>query len=544
MKKILLAVVAVALLGSVPYSYAVTDGTPSTGSFTVVSAADLAAAAASGQIEIIPSLGSQRGARLSIGSAYLREGIDWRIGVSSYATATSLASAINTALPNITATVLRHGATIQLTANETGTTYNAYGLLSSTTSVKMSAAYLTGGVNDASIFINYVELKQGRDWYISDTNAKTALEIAAAISRDVRLAPIIEAVPLGAVVYLRSKISPTAYVLRSTGGSALLASGTAMYGGTAGNLARFNCDLGAITTLPTGNYPEGCKVYQTSDHTPYIASENVTSAASWKALPYQSGPMDISNLTMDGNATANYTDSAGAVDGTAFYSYIATMAAAIPSGAEITNLLGRIRWYKGDNSNAILNGFEGVCSSHGADESITCRGASLRTYTTPGATLRSSFGADISARSSYSGGTENVAEAGTAFVGARIWMAPYFTDGSLPNINNFHGLWIYNEAAAKVVTNGIKIESAGGGFTNDINLQNGGLIKNTTTGVITISDAFEMKAKTKAALLADTPVKAGLTWYCSDCSVDGVVISTAATPGGVGNLAIRTQVIQ
>ena len=241
---------------------------------------------------------------------------------------------------------------------------------------------------------------------------------------------------------------------------------------------------------------------------------------------------------------ANYTDDIGAADGTAFYSFVSTMASALPSGAEVSNLLGRIRWYKGDNSNAVLNGLEGVCSSTVGDESITCRGASLRTYTSPGASLRSSFGADVSARSSYAGGTENVAEPGTAFVGARVWMAPYFTDGTLANINNFHGLWIYNEAAAKAVTNGVKIGSAGGGFTHDINLPSGDTIDNTTAGVITVSGALELKAKTLAELLADTPAKAGLSWYCSDCTVDGVVVSTAATPGGVANYANRAQVIQ
>lgn len=284
--KNMLLVAVLALLGSAPQyaSAASMDGTPSTGSFTVVTPASLTAAAASGQIEIVPSRGSSRGARLSIGPAYFREGVDWRIGVSSFATATNLAAAINAAIPTLTATVLLHGATIQLTAKETGTTYNSFGLLSSTTSVKMSASTLTGGKNDASIFINYVELKQGRDWYISDTAAKTALEIAAAISRSDALAPIIEAVPLAEVVFLRSKISPKAYTLSSTGGSALTTFGPAMYGGAAGNLARFNCDLGAIVTLPTENYPAGCKAYQTSDNVMYISTETVVGVQSWKGL--------------------------------------------------------------------------------------------------------------------------------------------------------------------------------------------------------------------------------------------------------------------
>jgi hypothetical protein len=61
-------------------------------------------------------------------------------------------------------------------------------------------------------------------------------------------------------------------------------------------------------------------------------------------------------------------------------------------------------------------------------------------------------------------------------------MAPYFSTSTVGNVNNFHGLWIYNEHPTIPVTNGIKIESAGGGFTNDITLQSGNTIRNTTAG--------------------------------------------------------------
>jgi hypothetical protein len=122
------------------------------------------------------------------------------------------------------------------------------------------------------------------------------------------------------------------------------------------------------------------------------------------------------------------------------------------------------------NPVAEVTGLEGVAGSAINDEALTFRGGYFRTYidtdTEPLASMRTNIGVEISARAAYSGGVEATAESGTAFVGARIWMAPFFTDASLTNINNFHALWIINEAAGKIITNAIKIDSTtyNGGF--------------------------------------------------------------------------------
>jgi hypothetical protein len=42
-------------------------------------------------------------------------------------------------------------------------------------------------------------------------------------------------------------------------------------------------DLGAVTSLPTTGYGECTKAYQVSDHTPYISTEAVKAATSFKA---------------------------------------------------------------------------------------------------------------------------------------------------------------------------------------------------------------------------------------------------------------------
>lgn len=120
------------------------------------------------------------------------------------------------------------------------------------------------------------------------------------------------------------------------------------------------------------------------------------------------------------------------------------------------------------NPVAEVTGIEGVAGSYVNDEALTFRGGYFRTYINADAasSMRTAVGCEISARASYLGGTLCVAEAGTAFVGARIWMAPYF-DSSISNINNFHALWILNEADGNTVTNAIKIDSStyGGGFS-------------------------------------------------------------------------------
>jgi hypothetical protein len=121
------------------------------------------------------------------------------------------------------------------------------------------------------------------------------------------------------------------------------------------------------------------------------------------------------------------------------------------------------------NPVAEVTGIEGAVGSYVAEEALTFRGGYFRTYTNADATstMRTAIGCEMSARASYNGGTECVAENGTAFVGARIWLAPFFTDASLSNINNFHGLWILNEAAGKFATNAIKIDATtyNSGFT-------------------------------------------------------------------------------
>jgi hypothetical protein len=65
-----------------------------------------------------------------------------------------------------------------------------------------------------------------------------------------------------------------------------------------------------------------------------------------------------------------------------------------------------------------------------------------------------------------------------------------------------------------------------------------------TGNAATATVAAGIASKTLAELLADTPSAIGKLWYCSDCSLTAVAVSTAATPGGVADIKDRTAVVQ
>lgn len=48
---------------------------------------------------------------------------------------------------------------------------------------------------------------------------------------------------------------------------------------------------------------------------------------------------------------------------------------------------------------------------------------------------------------------------------------------------------------------------------------------------------------TKAQLLTLTPRRAGLFYYCTDCTATAVAVSTAATPAGISNISSKTTAI-
>jgi hypothetical protein len=245
--------------------------------------------------------------------------------------------------------------------------------------------------------------------------------------------------------------------------------------------------------------------------------------------PVISSPTDASiglseNLVLTGSTNADYAEGSAAANEFRYYDHLVTMTADPAASAEVSGGYFRVNKTGGSNGVYTINGLEGVAGSSYADEAGTFRGVYGRTYTNADATstMRTAIGGEFSARASYNGGTEAVAESGTAFVGSRIWMAPYFTSGSVGNINNFWGLWIYGEhASQRNADAAIKISDAGGGFTDDLILQSGNKITNAVGGTITL----------------DAGIANSITIGSDALNLNGTVYFVA-DDGDLGNVAI------
>lgn len=261
------------------------------------------------------------------------------------------------------------------------------------------------------------------------------------------------------------------------------------------------------------------------------------------------------NLTTDGTITNTINETAAAVDGTRYRSFTTTGTVDPAASAEIAGLYSAYNRTAATNGTFTVQGIEGVARSQGADEAGTFRGGLFRTYTDnvgyPGATARTSVGCEASVRTA----ANNTAEAGTAFVGSRIWMAPYFTGGTVANVNNFHGLWLYNESTSNAVTNAINISDAGttgwtyglnldGAFigTADIKLENGDTIDNATDTVITLtSDAAGSEITLQSAdsdANADLKVRAGGTGALTLGNAANTAVTVAADGATDGDLVL------
>lgn len=283
MKKTMLLAVLALLCSAPKHAHATNDGTPSTGSFTVVNVSSLSAAAASGSLAVVDRDGSLR-SRVVVGSVLLTEGREWRVGTTTVTAATSLKNAINAANVPVTATYVAGMASITLASDDVGTFYNGIGLRSSTpTALSVSSSNLTGGQDNAVIQINGIPLMQGRDWFVQDVASNTAVNLAAAINHNDVANSIVSATWLGgssAVVLLRSVLSPLAYTLASSAPSDLTRSQAAMSGGSSGNITPSFCFLGSVNALPTTGYPAGCLLFLNSDPTKvYLSTQAVTGAA-------------------------------------------------------------------------------------------------------------------------------------------------------------------------------------------------------------------------------------------------------------------------
>lgn len=292
----MLSVVAVLALlcGAPKYAQAIYDGVPSTGSFTIVTNSALAEATASGTLAVVSTTGLL-GKTVTVGAYQFRAGRDFVVGASTMASATSLKNAINASPAPVLATYAIGDASIALAGKSPGALYNSVTLRTTESdNISVSGANLTGGVDNAVVYINAIPLVQGRDWFVQDVASNTAVNLAASINHNAQTSQIVSATWLGAastVVYLRSLLSPFAYTLSDSAGTAITSPDATMVGGSAGNITPYFCFLGSVNALPTTGYPAGCLLFLRSAPTKvYLSTQAVTGAVeqaanSWLAIP-------------------------------------------------------------------------------------------------------------------------------------------------------------------------------------------------------------------------------------------------------------------
>jgi hypothetical protein len=198
-----------------------TDGSPSTGSFTVSSVVGLTSATATNRVtfaatnSIIPLKSSNTitvisttglsGAYVTFNNVRLRNGTEWYSTSTTTGTAASIATAL--ARYNIIR-VARVNSVIYTTAATAGIAGNNYTLSSSTPpAISVASAHFTGGQNspilNAFVTVNGKKLRQGFEWYTKDTSSGTARSFASVLTNIAG----INAVAVGSVVYATATAS-------------------------------------------------------------------------------------------------------------------------------------------------------------------------------------------------------------------------------------------------------------------------------------------------------------------------------------------------
>lgn len=303
MKKTLLVALLALLVSAPKFAHAAYDGSPSTGSFTVVYSTNLAQASATGSMTILDVSSAVTGTYVGVGPYTFLCGRDFLGGVSTNATAANLAAAINASNAPFTAAAVNTNV-VSLTAVAPGAAYNynsgtpTAGTLRTSNSATISvtgagSTGATGGLNNASACVNGACVVQGRDWFVQDTSSNTAISLAIAFRHNPALRNLVSAYWTGTsagIVYLRSTLTPTAYALSAADNSAsnanLTPSAATMAGNSSvGNLALNECNLGVLNAIPTSNYPPGCTfILSSAPWDTYQSTQAVVGTQSWAII--------------------------------------------------------------------------------------------------------------------------------------------------------------------------------------------------------------------------------------------------------------------
>ncbi len=174
-----------------------------------------------------------------------RAGYVWKPVATSSATATSIASLINT-LAGIHAQAV--GSVVTATATTAGTAGNSFTMSENSTALTVAAANFSGGLDNAFISINGTAITRGVDFSTAATVTLQAKAISDAIMANGTLNQIVRSTYAAGVVICTATTAGFNYALTCGPTSSISKSGTAMTGGTASAIS-----LSADTISSTGN---------------------------------------------------------------------------------------------------------------------------------------------------------------------------------------------------------------------------------------------------------------------------------------------------
>jgi len=160
--------------------FALSHLTSATNTITVSDWLSTKEAQASIAITVVDYESITAGAKVTVDSNELVEGVDWTAGVSNDDTATSLASAI-AGLAGFGATSA--GNIVTVTVDTAGTAGNAKEASSDDAFVTVAnGGDFSGGLNNATIVVDGTTITQGTEWNSVTSNNATATAIAVAIT--------------------------------------------------------------------------------------------------------------------------------------------------------------------------------------------------------------------------------------------------------------------------------------------------------------------------------------------------------------------------
>ncbi len=211
-------------------------------------------------------------ATVTVAGAYLRAGYEWQVGADTTTTAQNIMKAINLLIGTNTAVGMPVMATntyavIYTTAGFTGSAGNTLSLVSSISSITVSAAMMTGGADNAQLCINGTCLKANTHWYPVTSTGSTCTSLYQAINSSFTGVVTSTCVATTGVIYATSTAvgSTTTYVVYTstqngmtispyTSSSSITGVATgSMYGGTNSSFTLSGQTIGiASHGLPLG----------------------------------------------------------------------------------------------------------------------------------------------------------------------------------------------------------------------------------------------------------------------------------------------------